>query len=173
MLFFWGDERCVSPDSVDSNYRMARPYLEKLHIPEDHIFRIHGEDEPTKEAQRYSKLLAETIPLKDGLPRFNLILLGLGEDGHTASIFPGNTRLFKSQHICEAVKHPKTGQQRITLTGTVINNAIDVAFIIKGAGKAKIVSKVMNQDISDYPASLICPVHGRLTWLLDKEAASR
>ena len=173
ILFFWGDERCVSPESGDSNYLMARSYLEKLQIPKEHIFRIHGEDDPIEEAHRYNRILSENISSENGLPRFNLILLGLGKDGHTASIFPGNTKLFKSQNFCEAVKHPKTGQQRITLTGTVINNAKDVAFLVSGAGKAEIISKVINKDISDYPASLVCPVHGRLTWLLDKEAASK
>jgi 6-phosphogluconolactonase len=172
ILFFWSDERCVLPNSGDSNYRMARLYLlDKLNIPEEHIFRINGEDDPGEEAQRYSRILSENIPSENGLPRFDLILLGLGEDGHTASIFPGNTQLFQSQRFCEAVKHPQTGQQRITLTGPVINNAIDIAFLVTGSGKAKIVSKVLKNDKTDYPASSVYPVHGRLTWLLDKEAA--
>jgi len=173
-LFFWSDERCVLPDSEDSNYRMARlSLLEKLNIPNEHIFRIHGEADSTQEALRYSRILSEKIPSVNGLPCFDLILLGLGEDGHTASIFPGNMQLFQSEHICEAVKHPQTGQERITLTGTVINNANNVAFLVTGFGKAKIVSKVLNTTRNDFPASLVCPVHGRLTWLLDTDAASR
>jgi len=173
ILFFWSDERCVLPESSDSNYRMARSsLLDKLYIPEEHIFRIYGEDAPEKEAQRYSNILSENIPLENGFPRFDLILLGLGEDGHTASVFAGNTQLFQSQQFCEAVKHPQTGQKRITITGPVINNAIDVAFLVTGSEKAEIVSKVLNDKTTDYPASLVCPKHGRLSWLLDKEAAS-
>jgi len=174
ILFFWSDERCVMPESDESNYRMARLcLLDKLNIPEAHIFRIHGEADPIEEAQRYSRVLSENIPFLNGLPCFDLILLGLGEDGHTASIFPGNTQLFQSERLCEAVKHPQTGQQRITLTGPVINNAADVVFLVTGLGKAEIVSNVLNTVKNDFPASLVSPVHGRLTWLLDKDAASR
>jgi len=174
ILFFWSDERCVSPDSDESNYRMARLcLLDKLDIPEDHIFRIHGEANPAEEAQRYSRILSENIPSVNGLPCFDLILLGLGEDGHTASIFPGNPQLFQSERLCEAVKHPQSGQQRITITGPVINNAVDVAFLVTGLGKAEIVSNVLNTVKNDFPASLVSPVHGRLTWLLDEDAASR
>jgi len=173
-LFFWSDERCVSPESEDSNYRMAKFYLlDKLGIPDEHIFRIEGEANPAQEAQRYSRVLSENIPIVNGFPRFDLILLGLGEDGHTASIFPGNTQLFTSERFCEAVKHPTTGQQRITITGPVINNAVNVAFLVTGFGKAEIVSKVLNTSKNDFPASLVCPVHGRLTWLLDNDAADR
>lgn len=172
ILFFWCDERCVWPESSDSNYGMARSsLLEKLHIPEAHIFRIHGEEAPEKEVQRYSHILSENIPSENGFPRFDLILLGLGKDGHTASVFPGNTQLFQSQHFCEVVKHPQTGQKRITITGKVINNAIDVAFLVTGSEKAEIVSKVIAKEITGYPASMVCPEPGRLSWLLDKDAA--
>jgi len=173
ILFFWCDERCVLPDSDESNYRMARlSLLENLGIPENHIFRIHGEVNPDEEAQRYGQIITENIPLKYGLPCFDLILLGLGEDGHTASIFPGNKQLFESEHLCEAVKHPQTGQQRITLTGQIINNATDVVFLVTGFGKAEIVSNILTTVKNDFPASLVNPVHGRLTWLLDKDAAT-
>jgi 6-phosphogluconolactonase len=173
ILFFWGDERCVSPDHGDSNYRMTRQYLfEKLDIPEEHIFRIYGEAEASEEARRYSRVLSENVPLKNGLPCFDLILLGLGEDGHTASIFPGNERSFQSDCFCEAVTHPQTGQQRITLTGSVINNAADVAFLVTGTGKAGIVSRILNDTPGfDYPAAHVHPREGSLTWLLDTEAA--
>jgi len=174
VLFFWSDERCVSPDSDESNYRMTRiSMLDKLNIPEVHIFRIHGEADPEEEAQRYSRILNENVPLKNGFPCFDLILLGLGEDGHTASIFPGNTQLFQSEHFCETVKQPQTGQQRVTLTGPVINNADNVVFLVTGMGKAEIVFNVWNTTKNNYPASLVCPVHGRLTWLLDHDAASK
>ena len=172
ILFFWCDERCVFPDSDESNYRMVRLHLlEKLGIPENHIFRIYGEANPDEEAQRYSQILTKNIDLKNGLPCFDLILLGLGEDGHTASIFPGNTQLFKSEQLCEAVKHPQTGQYRVTLTGRVINNATNVVFLVTGSGKAEIVFNVLTTVKNDFPASLVSPAHGRLTWLLDKDAA--
>jgi 6-phosphogluconolactonase len=169
VLFFWGDERCVLPNSAESNYGMAHSCLfEKTGIREEQIFRIHGEADPEEEAKRYSQVLSEKLSLEEGFPRFDLILLGLGEDGHTASIFPGNTPLFQSEHVCEAVKHPQTGQHRITITGRVINNAVHVAFLVMGSGKTEIVSKILNKERSDYPASLVCPTHGRLTWLLDR-----
>jgi len=174
ILFFWSDERCVAPDNADSNYHMAKfCLLDKLEIPEEHIFRIHGEAEPIEEAKRYSLILEENVPLRNGLPCFDLILLGLGEDGHTASIFPGNTHLFESARYCESVKHPQTGQQRVTLTGSVINNADNVVFLVTGSGKAEIVSRVLNTAKNDYPASLVSPVHGRIKWFLDQNAASR
>lgn len=173
ILFFWSDERCVLPESDDSNYRMAKnSFFDKLDIPEEHIFRIHGEADPIEEAERYSRILKDNVPLKHGLPRFDLIILGLGEDGHIASIFPGNTQLFQSEHFCEAVKHPSTGQQRITFSGPVINNAIDIVFLVTGSQKAEIVLKVLNAKNDKYPASLICPCYGRLTWLLDYDAGS-
>ena len=171
ILFFWVDERCVPPDSSESNYRMTRlSLLNKLNIPENHVFRMFGEVEPKEEALRYSRILLENVSLANDFPRFDLVLLGLGEDGHTASIFRGNTQLFQSRQFCEAVKHPQTSQQRITLTGNVINNASEIAFIVTGHSKTEIISNVLNKHDTVYPASLVVPVHGHLTWLLDKEA---
>lgn len=173
--FFWGDERCVPPDHDDSNYKMAKlNLLDKLEIQDNQVFRIYGEDDPRKEAIRYEKVITEKVKTEDGFPRFDLVILGLGTDGHTASIFPGNTRLFDSDSVCEAVVHPQSGQQRITITGSVINNAENVFFIVTGADKAEMISKLWQGDNnSGFPASLVNPTRGNLKWLLDAEAAGK
>jgi 6-phosphogluconolactonase len=171
--FFWVDERCVSPEDEQSNFKMTRiHFFEKLEIPEDQIFRIVGEADPVSEAVRYGKLISEMLPVRDGFPRFDLIILGLGVDGHTASIFPGNSALFQSHHICEAVVQPQTGQQRITLTGGVINNADNIVFMVTGSDKAEIIAKIVKEGAaSEWPASLVKPVMGKIKWFLDVEAA--
>jgi len=171
--FFWCDERCVSPDDDESNFHMARLYLFKnLDIPAHHIFRIFGEADPPSEAIRYSRIISRNVPIKRNLPEFDLILLGLGEDGHTASLFPGNTGLFYSENLCEVAIHPQTGQKRITLTGTVINNARNVVFLVTGPEKAKIVADLPDDnETRRFPASLVHPGNGTLTWLLDADAA--
>lgn len=173
-LFFWSDERCVPPDSPESNYRMVQEvFFDKAAVPRGNIHRIMGENEPWMEAERYSSEILENVPLRLGVPRFDIIYLGLGEDGHTASIFPGNLDLFDSSRICEVAVHPATGQKRITLTGTVINNAARVIFAVSGRNKAEIVAEILeNPSSGNYPASLVKPLSGRLTWHLDLEAAS-
>jgi len=174
IMVFWGDERCVPPEHTDSNFRSAqKSILIPLDIPEEHIFRMHGEAEPEKEAERYSELLAEHLPMVDGFPQFDLVLLGLGEDGHTASIFPYNISLFATTQFCSVAKHPQSGQQRITLTGSLINHAAEVAFLVIGTPKAGIVSQIAETpERMQYPAAKVSPVSGKLTWLLDKAAAS-
>lgn len=174
LLIFWGDERCVPPDHTDSNFRSAKKsLLIPMDIPEEHIFRMHGEDEPQKEAERYNQVLAENLPIVNGIPQFDLVLLGLGEDGHTASLFPGNNSLFATTQFCSIAKHPKSGQQRITLTGTVINNAAEIAFLVTGTPKAGIVSEIiLTPEKARYPASKVAPTCGKMIWLLDKASAS-
>lgn len=171
---FWGDERCVPPDHEDSNYNMANnEFLRFLNIPEDNIFRIFGEAEPSGEAERYSRIIENNVIHKDGIPRFDLILLGLGEDGHTASIFPDNMSSFDSDLYCEAVTHPRSGQKRVTLSGKLINSARLIIFMVSGKNKAGIVSEIIQSEHnSNYPAALVNPWDGELLWLLDKEAAS-
>jgi len=172
--FFWVDERCVPAEDDESNYKMTRQnLLENLAVPEGNIFRIHGENDPEKEAVRYSSIIAGNVPVENNWPRFDILLLGLGEDGHTASIFPGNTALFQSSKICEVATHPKSGQQRITLTGPVINNASHVIFMVTGPGKASVVAKILQDSNTGLPASFVKPSHGNLTWLLDEDAAGK
>ena len=170
---FWGDERCVPSDNAESNFGMAwRKFLSKIEIPSLNIHRIHGEDDPEKEASRYSEEISLHTGKRDGMPLFDLVLLGLGEDGHTASIFPGHPELFYSDKICEVTIHPVTKQKRISLTGKVINNAEAVTFLVTGKKKEKIVKNIFKKDpsASNYPASYIVPVYGRLDWFIDKEA---
>lgn len=170
---FWGDERCVPPDNPESNYGMAqRKLLMGIEIPSRNIHRILGENDPEMEASRYSEEISLFTRERDGKPLFDLILLGLGEDGHTASIFPGDTELMKSDRICSVAHHPVTFQKRITLTGRVINNSDAVTFLVSGRKKESVVEKMFKKDPSslNYPASLIVPVYGRLNWYIDKEA---
>ena len=172
---FWGDERCVPPDNAESNFRMTmRKLLCKIKIPSMNIHRIKGEDDPAKEASRYSEEISLFTRKRDGMPLFDLVLLGLGVDGHTSSIFPGHLESFNSDKICEVSVHPMTGQKRITLTGRVINNADTVTFLVAGKKKEEIVEKMFKKDPSalNYPATYIVPVYGRLNWFLDQEAAS-
>jgi 6-phosphogluconolactonase len=172
--FYWVDERCVPPDHDESNYRMAyKTLLRHLDLREDQINRIRGEQNAASEAKRYSNLILEQVRQKEGLPVFDLILLGMGADGHTASIFPDRLDLLESKHIYEATKHPDTGQERITLTGRVINNANHIFFLVSGSEKSGKLASILNkeEDRFKYPAAHIKPFHGRLAWFLDLESA--
>jgi 6-phosphogluconolactonase len=170
---FWGDERCVPPDDPESNYGMTRRKLiDRIDIPLSNVHRIRGENYPESEALRYSEEISDFTVKRFGLPLFDLVILGLGEDGHIASIFPGNEDLFHSDNICETAIHPVTLQKRITLTGRIINNADVVTFMVTGHKKADVVEKIINRNRSDlvFPASHVNPVYGVLNWLLDKGA---
>jgi len=169
---FWGDERCVPPDNEESNFRMTRlSLLDTLDIPNENIFRIHGENDPEEEAIRYSQVIEKNVSSENDFPKFDIVLLGLGEDGHTASIFPGNTSLFHSTKYCVAVTHPQSGQKRITISGSVINNADMVIFMVSGADKGKMLERIVYDKGIDLPASHVNPTNGNLLWLLDTEAA--
>ncbi len=172
--FFWGDERCVPPNDPQSNYGMANEvFLEKIALSKGNIHRIRGEEDPEKEARRYSKEIMSTTNHRNNLPVFDLIILGLGEDGHTASIFPGNSRMRSPRRICDTALHPVSGQKRITLTVPVINNAENIIFLVAGITKARIVAELIeNPGITNYPAALIEPGNGILKWYLDMDAAS-
>jgi 6-phosphogluconolactonase len=172
--FFWGDERCVPPHDPESNFGMTyRLFLEKLNVSRMNIHRINGEDDPEMEAERYSHEISRFTRQKNGLPVFDMVILGLGDDGHTASIFPGQTELLTSEKICSVSSHPITGQKRITITGHVINNADTVIFLVSGAGKAEIVADIIEKPgVTDFPAAAIEPSHGVLKWYLDIDAAS-
>ena len=171
---YWGDERCVPPVDRDSNYGMcAEHLLSHIDIPAENIHRIKGEDKPEPEAERYATLLNDRLPKKYRLPRFDLLILGLGEDGHTASVFPHEMGLWDSRNYCEVATHPLTGQNRITLSGKIINNSANIAFLVTGAGKAEKVKEILQQkgDYKNFPASRVSPRSGKLFWFLDKEAA--
>lgn len=173
--FFWVDERCVPPENSESNYGMTNEVLfSKIKIPHENIHRIKGEDDPFQEAERYSKEIIDFTAKRNSLPFFDIILLGLGEDGHTASVFPGNEDLFLTNKICTTAVHPSTGQKRITITGKVINNAESVFFVVTGKNKAVIVDKILGEHKNEkqFPASFVKPADGRLFWYLDGEAGS-
>ena len=172
---WWCDERCVPPDDADSNYGMTKEnLLDMVSIPQSNIHRIKGEAEPSKEAVRYAmdieKILCEG---KNCLPVFNWVLLGIGEDGHTASLFPGKNLLFIYSNIVGVTQHPVSGQKRISLTKEVLNNAEKITFLVTGKGKAKILSEIIfGHPVSkNYPAAEIKPVNGTIDWMMDKDAA--
>lgn len=171
---FWSDERCVQPDANDSNYKMTRAYLlDKVPLPEENIFRIHGENDPKYEEERYSRVVRQQVQKKNNNYTFDLMMLGLGTDGHTASIFPGNEKLFKSEKLFVVAEHPDTGQQRISMTGKLINHASSIVFLVTGAKKATILRNITDEreEQTLYPASLVQPEDGKLIWLVDTEAA--
>ena len=171
--FFWVDERCVPPHDPESNYRMTKENLLSLiPVKEKNIFRIEGENDPSEEAFRYSRLLADNVPSSNKYPRFDLILLGLGDDGHTASIFPDNIGLINDKRFCAVSGHPVTHQKRITLTGSVINNAKNIFFHVTGTKKKDIVKSILLNEAGteNFPASHINPPDGYLYWFLDGSA---
>lgn len=170
---FWVDERCVPPDNPESNYGMTeRILLRKINISSGNVFRISGEADPEKESSRYSETIRKNTRRKKNIPVFDIIILGMGDDGHTASIFPGNEKLFTSEKICEVAAHPVSGQKRITITGKVINNAEAIFFIVTGNKKADIVNDIFrNSAVSGiYPAYHVSSLKGITTWLLDNYA---
>ena len=173
--FYWGDERCVPPDDGESNYKMANDHLfSKFDLSRANIHRIYVENNPVVEAKRYSEILKKTLPDYRELPQFDLVILGLGDDGHTASIFPHQLNLWNSKKYCEVAEHPETGQKRVTLTGQIINNAREVAFLVTGSSKAQKVFEIieMQGNYKRYPASFVLPKSGKLIWFLDAAAAS-
>lgn len=154
---FWVDERAVPPDHTESNYGSAKKYLlDFIDIPESNIFRIKGEDTPDKEALRYSLLVEKHLPLKNGFPVFDMIILGIGEDGHTSSIFPGQDNLYNHQQPYAASINPYSGQRRVAMTGKTILAANRAVFFLTGASKVKTVEMV-ESNIGDvkYPASYL------------------
>jgi 6-phosphogluconolactonase len=172
---YWGDERCVPPGDQDSNYGNAlESLIEPLHLPGEHIYRIRGEDEPEKEAERYGRLLLEQLPVINGFPVFDWIWLGMGEDGHTASIFPGQENLWHSPGPCVVSTHPGTGRKRVSITGGVINAARRVAFLVAGQSKSRAMNEIVMKEgrYLDYPAFHVSPEQGDLEWYLDMEVTN-
>jgi 6-phosphogluconolactonase len=170
---YWGDERCVPPDHPESNYGHVRQaLLEPLGLAKEQIHRIMGEQEPAKEVERYSELLRKQLPLENGFPVFDWIWLGLGADGHTASIFPHQIELWTSGSPCIVATHPVTGQTRISISGGVINAAKRVSFIALGEEKSAVIREIFLKEGSyrDYPASYVKPGSGNLEWYLDMQA---
>lgn len=174
--FYWSDERCVPPEHQDSNYGMTKKYLfNNILIPEQNIHRIEGEIAPKVAANNYEQKILNNIKKgSNDFPIFDWIILGLGTDGHTASIFPNSSLEIFPKNICAVAVNPQTNQQRITFTINLINNAKRVSFLVTGINKAKIIFEILSgkETAIKYPASLIKPPNGKLEWWLDEEAAS-
>lgn len=176
IYFFFGDERHVPPDHSDSNYRMTREtLLSKVPIPADHVFRVPAENpNAAQAAEIYQQTLQKFFQVQPGsFPRFDLILLGMGPDGHTASLFPGTKVLQERSRLVASVWVEKFKTDRITLTLPVLNNAAVVMFLVSGQDKAQTLKQVLegNQPADLYPSKLIRPTNGLLIWMVDRAAA--
>src|SRR5216110_2710115 len=176
VCFFWGDKRHVPPDHPESNYRMAHEaLLAKVPVRPENVFRIPAEEpDAATAAARYEQQTRDFFALAPGrFPRFDLILLGLGPDGHTASLFPNTAALNETKLLVVANWVEKFKANRITFTYPVLNNAACVIFLVSGADKADMVRTVLEDGRADLPSQRVHPVNGRLLWLLDKGAASK
>jgi 6-phosphogluconolactonase len=176
--FFWGDERLVPPDHPDSNYRMAHEtFLSKVPVPSENVHRVLAEGpDANQAAEDYGREIREFFHLEDSkLPRFDFVLLGLGADGHTASLFPGTSILREEKRLVSAEWIESRESYRISMTPPVLNRAACVAFLISGGEKAGIVREVIEGTFHPdrLPAQLIQPGKGRLFWFLDHAAASQ
>jgi 6-phosphogluconolactonase len=173
---FWVDERCVPPDDADSNYRMTREaLLDKVPLKPEQVHRMEGELDPVAAAARYESLLRNAFRLEGAeSPRFDLVWLGMGPDGHTASLFPHTEALNEMGRLVTANHVPQKDTWRLTLTWPVINNASAVFFLIGGADKAEMVREVFmgDRDVERLPSQLIWPASGILTLILDQAAAA-
>lgn len=173
--FFWGDERCVSPEDSESNFKMTKEHLfNNIKIPEENIFRIKGENNSTEEAMRYGELLNSELEQQNGTPVFDIVILGMGDDGHTASIFPHEIELWDNKNNCVTSTHPISGQIRVSITGKIINAAKNVVFLVTGKNKAEKVKEIIElPEVAEkkYPAALVQPDSENLYWYLDEAAA--
>jgi 6-phosphogluconolactonase len=168
---FWADERCVPLGHKESNYRIISDFLlDHIPIPKKNVHRIRGEEDPAEESTRYAKEIQDHQVLRGGdANMFDWVFLGVGPDGHTASLFPRQETLLNTPNLCGVARHPKTDQMRITLTPAAINRSLRITYHVIGRGKAKIVSELLPEPSakSYYPT-----VHIKGEWYLDLEAAS-
>jgi 6-phosphogluconolactonase len=171
---FWGDERCVPPDHPDSNYRMAREtLLDHVPVPRENVFRIRGEIDPGQAAHDYEQVLRDFFG-PSAEPRFDLILLGIGNDAHTASLFPGTDAIHEGIRWVAGHYVEKLNVWRVTLTPVVINAAANVTFVVAGAGKAESLKDVLTGPYRPdlFPSQIVRPDTGRLRWMVDSSAAA-
>ena len=177
----WGDERCVAPDDADSNYHMAREaLLEHVSVPAANIHRIHGEDDPAAAAARYERELRTLLDTPNGAPsvaagrRIDLALLGLGANGHPASLFPESAAVGETERWVVAESVDAAPSWRITLTAPLLNAAAEILFLVSGSDKATALSRVLDgpRVPRELPAQLIAPTDGRAHWLVDRAAAA-
>ncbi len=177
LQLYWVDERCVPPDNAESNFHMTKEaMLSKVPLPAENIHRMEGELDPEEAASRYESVLRNTMRLEGAeLPVFDLVLLGMGDDGHTASLFPHTAALHEMSRLAVANHVLQKETWRITLTWPVINQGRQVAFLIEGAGKTDILAEVLTgpRDSERLPSQLIRPANGNLEFLLDEAAAAK
>ena len=171
---FWVDERCVPVDDPESNFGLAKKdFLERIPIPLEQIHPMAGEFAPEEGAKKYQEEMERVFQIQEeDFPTFDLIFLGMGNDGHTASLFPGAKSSRAPDRWVIAVKGGNPNVYRLTLTYDVLNRARRVCFMVSGKEKAPIVKTVLENKDARLPAQKIQPVQGELTWLLDREAAS-
>ena len=170
---WFGDERCVPPDDARSNYRMANEtLLSKVQIPAAQVHRMRGELPPEQAAEEYARELREVF--EDEPPRLDVILLGMGDNGHTASLFPGLTAVHEQQRWVVAEYVDEVGMWRITLTPLVLNLGRDVVFLVAGSGKASMLRQVLEGPFNpdERPAQIVRPSDGEVIWLVDAAAAA-
>jgi 6-phosphogluconolactonase len=173
---FWGDERCVPPDDPESNYAMAQEVLlSKIPIPANQVHRMPADRFDHEAAsQAYAEEMQRTFGT-DGIPAFDLIQLGMGPEGHTASLFPHQPSLHEQQCLVMPVSVPKPPPDRLTFTPPVLNAAYNILFLVTGSEKADAVHAVLEGDYNpdEYPAQIVRPKQGEVTWMLDTEAAAK
>lgn len=178
MQYFWGDERFVPPDDPESNYRMAfETLLSQVSVTSDQVHRVPTErGDPAIVADLYEADIRRDMNVLPGqFPRFDVILLGMGPDGHCASLFPHTDALAVRDRLVTANHVPQLHTDRITFTVPVINNAAHVVFLVAGADKADALAAVLEgaRDTETYPSQLIAPENGTLHWLVDRAAAAK
>lgn len=167
--FFWGDERCVPPDSAESNYGAAfRSFISKAAVPAENVHRIEGELSPTVAASRYEKEIKEFFGGKPAV--FDLVFLGLGDDGHTLSLFPSTRALNETKRLVVENYADKLGAWRVTMTLPLVNVASNLVFMVSGGSKSAVLKEVL-EGVGDHPAGRIRVSDGRVVWLVDKDAA--
>ncbi len=175
---FWGDERCVPPDHPESNYSMAmREWLSHVELPGENIHRMPGEFPDREEAARTYEESLRAFFRHQGRewPQFDLVLLGMGEDGHVASLFPGSAALADNRRWVVPVKAPKPPRERLTLTLNVLNGAACITFLVSGQEKAGMLQRVLEagKEKDPLPATLVCPRRGSLVWMIDQPASAK
>ncbi|ASA57355.1 6-phosphogluconolactonase [Vibrio gazogenes] len=173
--FWWGDERCVAPDDAESNYGEANALLfSQIQIPAENIHRILGENDPASEVERFTEEMLAQIPTENGTPVFDWILLGVGADGHTASLFPGATN-YQDPALALVASHPESGQLRVSKSAKVLQAAKRISYLVLGAGKADIVHEIHTTaaEALPYPAAKVQSSQGETEWYLDKDAAAK
>ncbi|NJB87809.1 6-phosphogluconolactonase [Lewinella marina] len=173
--FFWGDDRMVPYNDPESNYGEVKSLLfDHVAVVEDQIHPVPTDLPAEEAAEAYAATITELLPQNsDGLPIFDINMLGMGGDGHTASIFPDSMELLTDDRVCAVAKHPESGQLRVTLTGPVINASDEVVFLVTGGSKTERVAQILNDtpEGEQFPAAHIRPTSGNLHWFMDRDAA--